>query len=200
MLSICYHFSFAAYEHACNLKAFSLRRDEGFIYLLFRRKLMLHCIPHSLPTPSPNESPAKRLSFGKGGTRSSVDVTAQARSHDLMALFGRNKRYNTLDLASKIVCQRQASPALLWKPPGYRQHHFSARERNVFCRYSFSPVCHNNAKSVFVTRMENEKRAFNPSAFCILILRTAISVRVSRLGSIASVTFALTRMQNLTLT
>ena len=49
VLSICYHFSFTAYEHACNLKAFSLRRDGGFIYLLFRRKLMLHCIPHSLP-------------------------------------------------------------------------------------------------------------------------------------------------------
>ena len=27
MLSICYHFSFAAYEHACNLKALSLWRD-----------------------------------------------------------------------------------------------------------------------------------------------------------------------------
>ena len=102
----------------------SQRRDAGFIYLLFRRKLMLHCIPRSLPTPSPNESPAKRVSFGKGGTRSSVAVTAQARPHDLMALFGRNKRYNTLDLASKIVCQRQAFPALLWKPPGYRQSHF----------------------------------------------------------------------------
>ena len=33
---------------------------------------------------------------------------------------------------------------------------------NAYCRYSFSPVCHNNAKSVFVTRMENEKRAFLP--------------------------------------
>lgn len=70
----------------------------------------------------------------------------------------RNKRYNTLDLASKIVCQRQALPALLWKPPGYRQRHFSAPDRNVFCRYSFSPMCHKNAKSVFVTARENEKR------------------------------------------
>jgi len=67
-----------------------------------------------------------------------------------MALFGRNKRYNTLNLASKIVCQRQTSPPLLWKPPGYRQLHFSARDRNAFCRYSFSPACHKNAKSVFV--------------------------------------------------
>ena len=130
---------------------------EFFIYLLFRRKHVLHCISHSLSTPSPNESPAKLVSFGKGGTRSSVDVTAQARPHDLMALFGRNKRYNTLDLASKIVCQRQASPALLWKPPGYRQTHFRASNRNVFCRYSFSPVCHKNAKSVFVATMENER-------------------------------------------
>ncbi|MBQ1602952.1 MAG: hypothetical protein II079_03695, partial [Oscillospiraceae bacterium] len=55
---------------------------------------------------------------GKGGTRSSVDVTAQARPHDLMALFGRNKRYNTLDLASKIVCQRQASRPSFGSLPG----------------------------------------------------------------------------------
>jgi hypothetical protein len=32
VLSICYHFSFTAYKHACNLKAFSLRRD-GEIYI-----------------------------------------------------------------------------------------------------------------------------------------------------------------------
>ena len=45
-------------------------------------------------------------------------MTAQARPHDLMALFGRNKRYNTLDLASKIVCQRQASPPSFGNLPG----------------------------------------------------------------------------------
>ena len=50
VLSICYHFSFAAYEHACNLKAFSLRRDVGFIYLLFRRKRGLHFISPLLPS------------------------------------------------------------------------------------------------------------------------------------------------------
>ncbi len=38
MLSICYHFSFAAHEHACNLKAFSLRRDE-------RRELYIPLVP-----------------------------------------------------------------------------------------------------------------------------------------------------------
>ena len=31
VLSFCYHFSVAAYEHACNLKALSLRRD-GDLY------------------------------------------------------------------------------------------------------------------------------------------------------------------------
>ena len=64
------------------------------------------------------------------------------------SVASRRRRYNTLDLASKIVCQRQASPALLWKPPGYRQHHFSARERNVFCRYSFS-TCATKSKIGF---------------------------------------------------
>ena len=49
MLSICYHFSVAASVHACNLKAFSLRRDEGFIYLLFRRKRGLYFISPMLP-------------------------------------------------------------------------------------------------------------------------------------------------------
>ena len=137
MLSICYHFSFAASEHACTLKAFSLRRDGGFIYLLFRRKHGLHCISPLLPLRKQQPNSAQG------------DITPLPAS--------RNKRYNTLDLASKIVCQRQASPALLWKPPGYRQTHFRASNRNVFCRYSFSPVCHKNAKSVFVTTGENEK-------------------------------------------
>ena len=156
MLSFCYHFSFTAYEHACNLKACSLRRDGGFIYLLFRRKLMLHCIPHSLPTPSPNESPAKRVSFGKGGTRSSVDVTAQARPHDLMALFGRNKRYNTLDLASKIVCQRRPPrpPLETSRIPATA---FPRVRLKCFLPVFIFPVCHKNEKSVFVTTRENEK-------------------------------------------
>lgn len=114
-----------ARKTASNIKSDNLL--EFFIYLLFRRKRGLYFISPSLPTPSPNESPAKRVSFGKGGTRSSVDVTAQARPHDLMALFGRNKRYNTLDLASKVVRQRRVSSALLWKPPGYRQHHVHRR-------------------------------------------------------------------------
>ena len=67
-------------------------------------------------------------------------MTAQARPHDLMALFGRNKRYNTLDLASKIVCQRQVSPALLWKPLGYRQPHFLALDQNAVAGIHFPRV------------------------------------------------------------
>ena len=50
VLSICYHFSFTAYKHACNLKAFSLRRDGEFIYLLFRRKHGLQFLSPSLPS------------------------------------------------------------------------------------------------------------------------------------------------------
>ena len=144
MLSICYHFSFAASEHACTLKAFSLRRDGGFIYLLFRRKHGMHCISPLLPLrkQQPNSAhPFAVLVAVFGGYRCAV------RKGDITPLpASRNKRYNTLDPASKIVCQRQAHLALLWKPPGYRQHHFSAGDRNAFCRYSFSP---------YATKMQN---------------------------------------------
>ena len=45
VLSICYHFSLTAYKHACNLKAFSLRRD-GEIYIPLvppEARAALHC-------------------------------------------------------------------------------------------------------------------------------------------------------------
>ena len=56
----------------------------------------------------------------------------------LSAVSGR-KRYNTLDFAGQNRVPKAGLPVLLWKPPGYRQHHFSPRNRNAFCRYSFSP-------------------------------------------------------------
>ena len=54
----------------------------------------------------------------------------------------RNKRYNTLDLASKIVCQRQASPSLLWKPPGYWQSPVHRRGNTLAASICF----HSSAK------------------------------------------------------
>ena len=56
----------------------------------------------------------------------------------LSAVSGR-KRYNTLDFAEQNRVPKADLPALLWKPPGYRQHHFRVSERNAFFRYSFSP-------------------------------------------------------------
>lgn len=134
-----------------------------------------------LPTPSPNESPAKRVSFGKGGTRSSVDVAVQARPHDLMALFGRNKRYNTLDLASKIVCQRRASPPSFGNRPGTGRRIFS-REIETLMPVFIFPRVPQKCKTVFVTAGENEKsgsrlheRMFNPTRFWIDVLDTQSS-------------------------
>jgi len=83
--------------------------------------------------------------------------TAEHRQ-SLSAVSGR-KRYNTLDFAGQNRVPKADLPALLWKPPGYRQHHFRASERNAFCRYSFSPACCKIEKSVLQRREKMRGRA-----------------------------------------
>lgn len=66
----------------------------------------------------------------------------------LSAVSGR-KRYNTLDFAGQNRVPKAGLPVLLWEPPGYRQHHFRAADRNAFCQYSFSPACCKIEKVIF---------------------------------------------------
>ena len=73
------------------------------------------------------------------------------RWQSLSAVSGR-KRYNTLDFAGQNRVPKAGLPALLWKPPGYRQHHFRATDRNAFCRYSFSPACCKSQKVILQRR------------------------------------------------
>ncbi len=69
----------------------------------------------------------------------------------LSAVSGR-KRYNALDFAGQNRVPKADLPALLWNPPGYRQHHFRAADRNAFCRYSFSPACCKSQKVILQRR------------------------------------------------
>ena len=76
----------------------------------------------------------------------------------LSAVSGR-KRYNTLDFAGQNRVPKADLPALLWNPPGYRQHHFRVSERNAFCRYSFSPRAAKTKKCYLQQRGKMRGRA-----------------------------------------
>ena len=68
----------------------------------------------------------------------------------------RNKRYNTLDLASKIVCQRQASPPSFGNLQG-TGNRISSREIETLMPVFIFPRVPQKCKTVFVTRVENKK-------------------------------------------
>lgn len=97
----------------------------------------------------------------------------------LSAVSGR-KRYNTLDFAGQNRVPKADLPALLWKPPGYRQHHFRVADRNAFCRYSFSPACCNNEKVILQRQGKMRGRAAKSSRG-ILVCAQCYIERFSRL-------------------
>ena len=69
----------------------------------------------------------------------------------------RNKRYNTLDLASKIVCQRKASPPSFGNLQGTGDRIFSREIEKLFAGIHFPPFAA-KTKRRFCRSGENEKR------------------------------------------
>ena len=73
-----------------------------------------------------------------------------------MALFGRNKRYNTLYLASKIACQRQASRPSFGNLPAIGNTISVRRTEMLFAGIHFPRVLQKR-NCAFLTAPENEK-------------------------------------------
>jgi len=74
----------------------------------------------------------------------------------LSAVSGR-KRYNTLDFAGQNRVPKAGLPALLWKPPEYRQKAIPHVGQKCFLPVFIFPACCKYVKSVIAAARENEQ-------------------------------------------
>ncbi len=82
------------------------------------------------------------------------------RWQSLSAVSGR-KRYNTLDFAGQNRVPKAGLPALLWKPPAYRQKVFPRVGQESFLPVFIFPACCKNERWIFAAARKNEKRAIS---------------------------------------
>ena len=147
----------------------SLRRDEGGIYLCFLLRPVGFCFSKILHLCHLGVTKSACPTAAEKCLSTAICPYSRWRSQPLSRV-SRKQRYNTLDFASKIVCQQGCCAPLL---ETQRQRGFSPLNSPYFLRCEY-PSCKN---TVWNTCSENAKEAVLSHNTCVVELLSFIELQ-----------------------